>query len=66
MVELICPSPTALCDSLGRSKRCVARRDVQMGADRDVLAHGEPGERLHDLERARDAAPRQLDAAARR
>ena len=28
-----------------------------MRADRDVLAHGQAGERLHDLERARDAAP---------
>ena len=28
----------------------------QMRADRDVLAHGQAGERLHDLEGARDAA----------
>ena len=31
----------------------------EMRADRDVLAHGQPGERLRDLEGARDAAPRQ-------
>ena len=30
-----------------------------MRADRDVLAHGQARERLHDLEGARDAAPRE-------
>jgi len=30
-----------------------------MRADRDVLVHGEAGERLHDLECAHDASPRQ-------
>ena len=39
---------------------------AQMRADRDVLAHRQPGEGLHDLEGARDAAPRRCDAAAGR
>ena len=30
-----------------------------MRADRDVVVHGQSGERLHDLEGAGDAAPRQ-------
>ena len=29
---------------------------AQMRADEDVVAHRQPGERLHDLEGARDAA----------
>jgi hypothetical protein len=29
-----------------------------MRADRNVLVHGQPGKRPHDLERAGDAAPR--------
>ena len=33
---------------------------AQMRADQDVLAHREAGEGLHDLERARDPASRQL------
>ena len=46
---------------LGRGgERVGARRPVEMRADRDVLAHGQSGERLHDLEGARDAAPGEL------
>ena len=41
-------------------ERIGARGRVQMRADRDVLAHGQARERLHDLEGARDAAPREL------
>ena len=36
-----------------------ARAVMQMGADQDVLAHREAGEGLHDLEGARDTAPRE-------
>ncbi len=32
---------------------------MQVRADRDVLSDGQTGERLRDLERARDAAPRE-------
>ena len=32
---------------------------MQVRADQDVLAHRQAGKRLHDLEGARDAAPRQ-------
>ena len=39
-----------------RARRRARGRD-QMCADRDVLGDGQAGERLHDLERARDAAP---------
>ena len=49
-----------------RRERVGAGRAAQVGADRDVLAHGQAGERLHDLEGARHAAPRQSGAAARR
>ena len=46
-------------DLLGGGERGGAAAARQVGADRDVLAHREAGERLGDLERARDAAPRQ-------
>ncbi len=38
-------------------QRALARGLREMCADRDVLAHGQAGERLHDLKGARDAAP---------
>ena len=43
----------------GGGKRGLARAMMQMRADPDVLAHRQPGEGLHDLEGAGDAAPRQ-------
>ena len=53
------PRPTACATSLGSGKRIGARGREQMRADRDVLPHRQAGKRLHDLEGARDAAPRQ-------
>jgi hypothetical protein len=50
--------PTA-CATSSRPRARRRARPRQMRADRDVLAHGQAGERLRDLERARDAAPRQ-------
>ena len=46
-------------DLRGRIARRRARAPRQVCADRNVLVHGQPGERPHDLERAGDAAPRQ-------
>ena len=42
----------------GNSERGGAGAMAQMRADQNVVAHRQPGERLHDLEGARDAAPR--------
>ena len=46
-------------DRLGPRERVGAAGRAQVRADGDVLAHAQAGERLHDLEGARDAAPRQ-------
>ena len=47
-------------DLLGDGRAPSARAAMaQMRADQDVFAHRQAGERLHDLEGARDAAPRQ-------
>ncbi len=54
------PRPTASATLAAAASASARAGRVEMRADRDVLAHGQPGERLHDLERARDAAPRKL------
>ena len=51
-------------DTVGNRKRGIARPVMKMRADQDVFAHRQADKRLHDLEGARDAEPRQLDAAA--
>ena len=44
-------------DPFGNRERVSAGAVTQMCADQNIVAHGQPGERLHDLERAGDAAP---------
>src|SRR6202030_2150407 len=47
-------------DFRGCGERIVARRAMEMRADGDILPHGQPRKRLHDLEGPRQAAAREL------